>query len=82
MEVHWLHFFLAQDSGSQSASQPSAASDEYAEEIPRLTRSVTWPQNVGESIVTSLKCDRNVKAVCFALRVVQVMSDALPCGFR
>ncbi|XP_077973803.1 wings apart-like protein homolog isoform X2 [Styela clava] len=73
-------------SDSLSSSQPSQSSQKSADNfsskssVPALKKSVTWPKNVGESSVTSLKCDKKHQEYFTAVRHVKNYQNCLEKG--
>ncbi|XP_039272921.2 wings apart-like protein homolog [Styela clava] len=73
-------------SDSLSSSQPSQSSQKSADNfsskssVPALKKSVTWPKNVGESIVTSLKCDKKHQEYFTVVRHVKNYQNCLEEG--
>ena len=48
---------------SQKETSLSQSSDIIHGEGPKLIRTEKIPDNIGESIITSIKCDKNARAV-------------------
>nr|CAB3267662.1 wings apart-like protein homolog [Phallusia mammillata] len=71
---------LDDNSESQPLSQPISKSENSGEVVPKLTRATTWPENVGESIVTSLKCNKNAKAYYTVVKHVKNYQNCLEEG--
>nr|XP_039272950.1 wings apart-like protein homolog isoform X2 [Styela clava] len=73
-------------SDSLSSSQPSQSSQKTADNfsskssVPALKKSVTWSKNVGESIVTSLKCDKKHQDYFTVVRHVKNYQNCLEEG--
>ncbi|XP_076825241.1 wings apart-like protein homolog isoform X1 [Clavelina lepadiformis] len=64
-----------------ASSQPSSSSQQSIDcATPQLTRSVTWPSKIGDSMVTSIKCKKSARAYYTVVKHVKNYQNCLEEG--